>query len=96
MTLSWTLDKLGPLCLSADDCGLVLEVISGYDPKDPSTDNEPWSYEPEERDWKIAVPKDILEEKSEPVSDNFKESVKALEKFASTMTTPQTTNEALP
>ncbi len=82
MALSWTLDKLGPLCLSADDCGLVLEAISGYDPHDPSTDNEPWSYEPEERDWKIAVPKDILEKKTEPVSDNFKESIKALEKFA--------------
>ena len=24
MALSWTLDKLGPLCRSAEDCGLVL------------------------------------------------------------------------
>lgn len=82
MALSWTLDKLGPLCLTADDCGLVLEAIAGYDPKDPSTENETWSYTPTEKDWKIAVPKDILEGKKEPVTDNFKESVKVLEKFA--------------
>ena len=28
MVLSWTLDKIGPLCLTPDDCGLVLERIS--------------------------------------------------------------------
>jgi aspartyl-tRNA(Asn)/glutamyl-tRNA(Gln) amidotransferase subunit A len=37
MALSWTLDKLGPLCRTADDCGLVLEAIAGVDPRDPST-----------------------------------------------------------
>ena len=40
MALSWTLDKLGPLCRTADDCGLVLSVIAGVDPKDPTTDGE--------------------------------------------------------
>ncbi len=82
MALSWTLDKLGPLCLTADDCGLVLEAISGYDPKDPSTENETWKYIPEEKHWKIAVPKDILDGKTEPVANNFKKSVKVLEKIA--------------
>jgi aspartyl-tRNA(Asn)/glutamyl-tRNA(Gln) amidotransferase subunit A len=37
MALCWTLDKLGPLARSADDCGLVLSVIAGPDPQDPST-----------------------------------------------------------
>ena len=32
MTLCWTLDKLGHLCLAADDRGLVLEAIAGADP----------------------------------------------------------------
>lgn len=82
MALSWTLDKLGPLCLTADDCGLVLEAVSGYDPNDPSTENEEWVYTPIERDWKIAIPRDILEGKIEPVAENFKESIKVLEKFA--------------
>jgi len=37
MALSWTLDKIGPMARSAADCGLVLEAISGPDPKDPTT-----------------------------------------------------------
>lgn len=36
MALSWTMDKLGPMCRSAEDCGLVLAAIAGPDPKDES------------------------------------------------------------
>ncbi|MDE0166697.1 MAG: amidase [Bryobacterales bacterium] len=36
MALSWTMDKLGPMCRSAEDCALVLEAISGPDGDDPS------------------------------------------------------------
>lgn len=36
MALSWTMDKLGPMCRSAEDCGLVLEAIAGPDVRDPS------------------------------------------------------------
>ena len=31
MALSWTLDKIGPFCRSAEDCGLVLQAIAGGD-----------------------------------------------------------------
>ncbi len=37
MALAWTLDKIGPICRSAEDCGLVLSAIAGKDPNDPST-----------------------------------------------------------
>jgi aspartyl-tRNA(Asn)/glutamyl-tRNA(Gln) amidotransferase subunit A len=36
MALSWTMDKLGPLARTAEDCGLVLAAIAGPDPLDPS------------------------------------------------------------
>ena len=36
MALSWTMDKLGPMCRSAEDCALVLEAISGPDADDPA------------------------------------------------------------
>ena len=36
MALSWTMDKLGPMCRSAEDCALVLEAISGPDANDPA------------------------------------------------------------
>jgi Asp-tRNA(Asn)/Glu-tRNA(Gln) amidotransferase A subunit family amidase len=36
MALSWTMDKLGPITRSAEDCALVLEAIHGPDGKDAS------------------------------------------------------------
>jgi Asp-tRNA(Asn)/Glu-tRNA(Gln) amidotransferase A subunit family amidase len=36
MALSWTMDKLGPLCRSVEDCALVLDAIYGPDGKDNS------------------------------------------------------------
>jgi aspartyl-tRNA(Asn)/glutamyl-tRNA(Gln) amidotransferase subunit A len=45
MTLCWTLDRLGPMCRSADDCGLVLEAIAGHDPSDPSSLNRSYQYQ---------------------------------------------------
>src|SRR5947208_12854528 len=37
MALSWTLDKIGPLCRSAEDCGIVLQTIAGSDSNDPGS-----------------------------------------------------------
>ncbi|HEY7623438.1 MAG TPA: amidase [Candidatus Limnocylindria bacterium] len=37
MALSWTLDKLGPMARTADDCAAVLEAIAGPDAGDRST-----------------------------------------------------------
>ena len=34
MALSWTMDKLGPMARSAEDCELVLNAIAGHDPLD--------------------------------------------------------------
>jgi Asp-tRNA(Asn)/Glu-tRNA(Gln) amidotransferase A subunit family amidase len=36
MALSWTMDKLGPICRSVEDCALVLDAIHGPDGKDNS------------------------------------------------------------
>ncbi len=36
MALSWTMDKLGPICRSVEDCALVLQAIYGPDGKDTS------------------------------------------------------------
>lgn len=47
MALSWTMDKVGPLCRSAEDCGLVLEVIAGSDAKDPGSAHKSFYYTPQ-------------------------------------------------
>jgi aspartyl-tRNA(Asn)/glutamyl-tRNA(Gln) amidotransferase subunit A len=47
MTLSWTLDKLGPMCRSAEDCALVLEQMAGGDSKDRSSAGKSFYYTPQ-------------------------------------------------
>jgi aspartyl-tRNA(Asn)/glutamyl-tRNA(Gln) amidotransferase subunit A len=37
MALSWTMDKIGPMARTADDCWAVLDAIAGYDPDDPTS-----------------------------------------------------------
>lgn len=34
MALSYSMDKIGPMCRTAEDCDTVLQVISGHDPED--------------------------------------------------------------
>src|SRR5260221_1565984 len=46
MALSWTLDKIGPLCRSAEDCGLVLHEIAGADSEDPASAGKSFYYAP--------------------------------------------------
>ena len=41
MPLSFTLDTVGPLARSAEDCGLIAAAIAGPDPLDPVTDKSP-------------------------------------------------------
>jgi Asp-tRNA(Asn)/Glu-tRNA(Gln) amidotransferase A subunit family amidase len=36
MALSWTMDKIGPICRSVEDCALVLDAIYGPDGQDNS------------------------------------------------------------
>jgi aspartyl-tRNA(Asn)/glutamyl-tRNA(Gln) amidotransferase subunit A len=47
MALSWTLDKIGPLCRSAEDCALVLRAIAGGDRQDPGSAGKGFSYAPQ-------------------------------------------------
>ena len=39
--LSWSLDSVGPLGRSAEDCALLFDAISGYDPRDPNSVSGP-------------------------------------------------------
>ncbi len=47
MSLAWTLDKIGPMCRSADDCGLVLHAIAGADAEDPGSARKGFAYVPQ-------------------------------------------------
>ena len=45
MTLSWTQDRLGPICRTADDCALVFNAIAKDDEQDLSVMNLPFNYD---------------------------------------------------
>ncbi len=46
MTLSWSLDKIGPICRTAEDAAIVFNFIRGTDGKDMSAVNKPFNYSP--------------------------------------------------
>ena len=41
MALCWSLDKIGPMCRTAEDSALVLDAIGGFDSKDAGSTNVP-------------------------------------------------------
>ena len=44
MALSWSMDKIGPICRSAEDCTAVFAAIAGVDGKDLSLIEAPFRY----------------------------------------------------
>ena len=46
MALSWSLDKVGPICRTAEDAAVVFNYIHGTDGIDPSAVNRPFNYRP--------------------------------------------------
>jgi Asp-tRNA(Asn)/Glu-tRNA(Gln) amidotransferase A subunit family amidase len=51
MALSWTMDKLGPICRGVEDCAMVLEAIYGPDGQDLSVRNAAFNWNAN-FDWK--------------------------------------------
>lgn len=93
MALCWTLDKLGPMCRSALDCGLVLQAIAGRDPLDATSravSTLP-RYAPDGRllnprrgakRLRVGVLKDTFEKAQDEVKKNFLDALAVLRRFA--------------
>lgn len=82
MALCWTLDKLGPMCRTADDCGLVLDVIAGHDTEDASSVRRVFRWQPMARlarpTLRVGVPKGVVEKVQPAVRENFEAALAAL------------------
>ncbi len=46
MGLSWTMDKIGPICRGVEDCALVLNALIGPDGKDATVLDAPLDWDP--------------------------------------------------
>jgi Asp-tRNA(Asn)/Glu-tRNA(Gln) amidotransferase A subunit family amidase len=55
MALSWSLDKIGPICRSAEDAAVVFAYIHGTDGKDGSAVNMPFNYQPKKDISKLRI-----------------------------------------
>jgi Asp-tRNA(Asn)/Glu-tRNA(Gln) amidotransferase A subunit family amidase len=55
MALSWSMDKLGPICRSVEDCALVFNSIHGTDGRDLSVIDAPFTWNPESDIKKIKI-----------------------------------------
>ena len=47
MALSWTMDKIGPMCRSVEDCAVVFNAIYGPDGRDDTVVDAPFSWNPD-------------------------------------------------
>ncbi len=45
MTLAWSMDRVGPICRTIEDCAMVFNTVHGVDEKDPSTVMAPFHFD---------------------------------------------------
>jgi Asp-tRNA(Asn)/Glu-tRNA(Gln) amidotransferase A subunit family amidase len=81
MALSWSMDKLGPICRSAIDCAIVFESIHGEDEADQSLIDAAYNFDINKSvsTFKIGYLKDIFDENK----SNIKNDARTLEQFKS-------------
>ncbi|HVW77178.1 MAG TPA: amidase [Alloacidobacterium sp.] len=72
MALSWTMDKLGPICRAVEDCAIVMQAIYGPDGQDQSVRDAAFNWNAE-FDWKSLrvgyIAKEFEAEKPEPAHE---------------------------
>jgi len=82
MALSWTMDKLGPLARTAQDCGMVLAAIAGPDPLDPSAISQAYPADSSKpRRYRIGILRGTREKTQREVLRNFEASLAVLRNF---------------
>lgn len=87
MSLSWSMDKVGPMARSAEDCAIVYSVITGKDPKDGMTTNYPDGFDPT-KDYKslrIGYLKKDIEKDSSDSKANLDKAIETFKKMGLTL-----------
>ena len=83
MALSWSMDKIGPICRSVEDCAIVLDSIYGPDGKDLSVADIPfnWDCKTDIKNLRIGYIKSGFEDekKDKELRDNDKATLEKME-----------------
>jgi Asp-tRNA(Asn)/Glu-tRNA(Gln) amidotransferase A subunit family amidase len=98
MALSWTMDKIGPICRGVEDCALVLNAIHGPDGKDRSVTADPFHWEPRRplRSMKIAVLQSAFDRVQGDLKKLYDQALADLRRAGVQMTPADYTEEQLP
>ncbi len=69
MALSWTQDRLGPICRYAEDCAIVMQAVAKPDGRDMSVSDIPfnWNAQLDLRKLRVGYIKDSFDELTNPV-----------------------------
>lgn len=80
MGLSWTMDKIGPICRGVEDCAVALAAIYGPDNRDITVGDAPfgWSPETDLSKMRIGYLKAEFEQGDEKQKAMYKEALEAL------------------
>ncbi|WP_240905041.1 amidase [Flagellimonas oceani] len=83
MSLSWSMDKVGPLGRNAEDCAIVFEAIQGKDKNDLTTVDLPFGvdWKKDFKKLKVAYLKKDIEEDTTQTGDNLRNALKSLKKL---------------
>lgn len=88
MALSWSMDKIGPIARSVEDCALVFDAIRGTDGNDTSVVDRPfrWPMERDPRTLKVGyVPELFEEDRTTWVEGDDEEALKEKARYAEWM-----------
>jgi aspartyl-tRNA(Asn)/glutamyl-tRNA(Gln) amidotransferase subunit A len=88
MALSYSMDKIGPMCRAADDCSLVLAAVSGHDPLDAGSLPEAkarFSYGPPPKPLRIGRIEKAWEKPDPDVAAAFEQALAALQQAGTTI-----------
>lgn len=81
MVLSWSMDKVGPICRTATDCAIVFDFIRGQDGLDRTVKNAAFDYQkqPDIQKLKVAYFQELFEKDTSASSIHHQRTLKEFE-----------------
>lgn len=81
MSLSWSMDKVGPLCRNAQDCAIVFDVINGLDPLDQTTIEAPYYFDNQLdiKTLKVGILQELVDKDTTESGDNLRKAIAVIQ-----------------